>query len=110
MASLVWLTVLLPVSGLMENTIWADDAFMAISFLARMAKMTGDMSYINDAANQVIKYHKYLWCPGKTDSLSLLSYGYGRARCCSLESCQRLGFHGNCRFACSDAAESSYAS
>ena len=48
-----------------ENTIWADDAFMAISFLARMAKMTGDMSYINDAANQVIKYHKYLWCPEK---------------------------------------------
>lgn len=38
-----------------ENTIWADDAFMAISFLARMAKMTGDMNYINDAANQVIK-------------------------------------------------------
>ena len=32
-------------------------------FPARMAKMTGDMSYINDAANQVIKYHKYLWCP-----------------------------------------------
>ena len=27
--------------------------------------MTGDMSYINDAANQVIKYHKYLWCPEK---------------------------------------------
>lgn len=47
------------------NTIWADDAFMAISFLARMGKLTGDMKYIDDAANQVIKYHKYLWCPEK---------------------------------------------
>lgn len=47
------------------NTIWADDAFMAISFLARMGKMTGDRKYIDDAANQVIKYHKYLWCPEK---------------------------------------------
>ena len=26
------------------NTIWADDAFMAISFLARMGKLTGDES------------------------------------------------------------------
>lgn len=47
------------------NTIWADDAFMAISFLARMGKMTGDTKYIDDAANQVINYHKYLWCPEK---------------------------------------------
>lgn len=47
------------------NTIWADDAFMAISFLARMAKMTGDKRYMDDAANQVVKYHKYLWCPEK---------------------------------------------
>lgn len=48
-----------------ENTIWADDAFMAISFLARMGKLTGDERYITDAANQVIQYHRYLWCPEK---------------------------------------------
>lgn len=47
------------------NTVWADDAFMAISFLARMGKMTGDMRYIDDAANQIIQYNKYLWCPEK---------------------------------------------
>ncbi len=47
------------------NTIWADDAFMAISFLARMGKLTGDAKYFDDAANQVIKYHQYLWCPEK---------------------------------------------
>lgn len=44
-----------------ENTIWADDAFMAISFLCRMGQFTGDKKYFNDAANQVLKYNKYLW-------------------------------------------------
>lgn len=44
-----------------ENTIWADDLFMGISFLCRMGKMTGDVKYFDDAANQVLNYHKYLW-------------------------------------------------
>ena len=47
------------------NTIWADDSFMAISFLCRMGQFTGDTKYYTDAANQIIKYHKYLWCPEK---------------------------------------------
>lgn len=48
-----------------ENTIWADDAFMAISFLSRMGTFTGDDSYFTDAATQVLNYNKYLWCPEK---------------------------------------------
>jgi Predicted unsaturated glucuronyl hydrolase involved in regulation of bacterial surface properties, and related proteins len=48
-----------------ENTIWADDLFMALSFLCRMGKMSGDRKYFDDAANQVFNYHKYLWHPGK---------------------------------------------
>ena len=48
-----------------ENTIWADDEFMAISFLSRMGKFTGNNKYFTDAANQVLKYNKYLWCPEK---------------------------------------------
>ncbi|MDD4968480.1 MAG: glycoside hydrolase family 88 protein [Paludibacter sp.] len=48
-----------------ENTIWADDSFMAISFLSRMGQFTGDKKYFTDAANQVLKYNKYLWCPEK---------------------------------------------
>lgn len=48
-----------------ENTIWADDAFMAVSFLARMGKMTGEDRYFTDAANQILNYTKYLWCPEK---------------------------------------------
>jgi rhamnogalacturonyl hydrolase YesR len=48
-----------------ENTIWADDLFMGISFLCRMGKLTGDAKYFDDAANQVLSYTKYLWCPEK---------------------------------------------
>lgn len=48
-----------------ENTIWADDLFMGLSFLTRMGKMTGDVKYFDDAANQVLNYHKYLWHPEK---------------------------------------------
>ncbi|MFR9165455.1 MAG: glycoside hydrolase family 105 protein [Dysgonomonas sp.] len=48
-----------------ENTIWADDLFMGISFLCRMGKMTGDVKYFDDAANQVLNYTKYLWHPEK---------------------------------------------
>ena len=48
-----------------ENTIWADDLFMAVSFLCRMGKMTGNVKYFDDAANQVLNYTKYLWCPEK---------------------------------------------
>lgn len=47
------------------NTVWADDAFMALSFLVRMGEMTGDNKYFDDAANQVLNYTRYLWCPEK---------------------------------------------
>lgn len=48
-----------------ENTIWADDAFMAVSFLSRMYEFTGNRDYLDDAARQIINYHRYLWCPEK---------------------------------------------
>lgn len=44
-----------------ENTIWADDLFMSVAFLARMGKFTGDRKYFDDAVHQVKQYHKYLW-------------------------------------------------
>lgn len=42
-------------------TLWADDLFMSISFLSRMGEMTGEEKYFDDAVNQVIKFHKYLF-------------------------------------------------
>ena len=44
-----------------ENTIWADDLFMSVAFLARMGKLTGDNKYFDDAVHQVKQYYKYLW-------------------------------------------------
>ena len=48
-----------------ENTIWADDAFMAVSFISRMGEITGEKKYFDDAANQILNYTRYLWCPEK---------------------------------------------
>jgi rhamnogalacturonyl hydrolase YesR len=42
-------------------TLWADDLYMSISFLSRMGELTDDIKYFNDAAKQVINFHKYLF-------------------------------------------------
>ncbi len=48
-----------------ENTVWADDAYMALSFLVNMGAATGDTAYFTDAARQILNYTSYLWCPEK---------------------------------------------
>ncbi len=42
-------------------TIWADDLYMSVSFLARMGELTGDPRYFDDAAKQVVNFHKHLF-------------------------------------------------
>lgn len=44
-----------------EMTLWADDLYMSVPFLARMGNLTGDEKYFNDAAHQVLKFNDYLW-------------------------------------------------
>jgi unsaturated rhamnogalacturonyl hydrolase len=44
-----------------KNTIWADDLYMSIPFLARMGKLTGDAKYFDDAIKQVESFNKYLY-------------------------------------------------
>lgn len=46
-----------------HTTMWADDLYMSIPFLCRYAKMTGDAKYLDDAANQVLMFKKYLYMP-----------------------------------------------
>ena len=53
-------------------TIWADDLYMSISFLSRMGTLSGDEEYFNDAANQVINFHKYLF----NDTKGLMYHGW----------------------------------
>ena len=45
-----------------ENTIWADDLYMSVAFLARMGELTGESKYFDDAIHQIKQYHHYLWC------------------------------------------------
>jgi unsaturated rhamnogalacturonyl hydrolase len=46
-------------------TLWADDLYMGLSFLTRMGELTGDKKYFDDAAAQVINFHKYLFDANK---------------------------------------------
>ncbi|NDW19134.1 glycosyl hydrolase [Dysgonomonas sp. 216] len=48
-----------------EMTVWADDVYMSVSFLAQMGKLTGEAKYFDDAALQIINIADYLWCPEK---------------------------------------------
>lgn len=49
--------------GPQQMTIWADDLYMSVPFLARMGKFTNDKKYFEDAIRQVLNFDKYLWDP-----------------------------------------------
>ena len=42
-------------------TLWADDLYMSVPFLARVGKLTGDKKYWDDAILQIKNFSKYLW-------------------------------------------------
>lgn len=44
-----------------RNTIWADDLYMSVSFLARMYKLVDDEKYLDEAIKQVILFNEYLF-------------------------------------------------
>lgn len=44
-----------------EMTVWADDAFMATSFLTQMGKMSAQNKYFDEASKQLINIDNYLW-------------------------------------------------
>ena len=48
-----------------KMTLWADDLYMSVPFLARMAKFSGNDKYFNDAVHQVFNFTKYLWNENK---------------------------------------------
>lgn len=47
-----------------KNTLWADDLYMSVPFLARMGKITGDNRYFDDAILQIDNFNKYLYDQG----------------------------------------------
>ena len=44
-------------------TVWGDDMYMSVSFLAKMGRLTGEAKYFDFAALQVINMTDYLWDP-----------------------------------------------
>ena len=48
-----------------KMTLWADDLYMSVPFLARMGKFSGNKKYWDDAILQVKNFSKYLWDKNK---------------------------------------------
>ena len=48
-----------------KGTVWADDLYMSIAFLSRMGESSGNAGYFEDAARQVVSFHKYLFDDSK---------------------------------------------
>jgi rhamnogalacturonyl hydrolase YesR len=46
-----------------HDSVWADDAYMSVPFLAQMGALTGDSKYFDDAAAQVLDFAHYLYVP-----------------------------------------------
>ena len=44
-----------------EMTVWGDDLYMSVPFLARMGTLTGDQKYLDEAIRQVILFNEHLW-------------------------------------------------
>lgn len=62
-----------------ENTMWADDLYMSTPFLVRYARLTGDMSPLDEAAKQFLLYRKYLFMPDFKIMSHVYDFKYGQA-------------------------------
>ncbi|OPH58469.1 hypothetical protein BC351_23840 [Paenibacillus ferrarius] len=47
----------------MKDTVWCDDLYMSTPFLSKYYELTGESSYLNDAAMQFLLYKQLLFIP-----------------------------------------------
>lgn len=47
------------------ESLWADDIYMSVPFLANMGSLTGNTLYYDDAVKQILQMAKRLYVPGK---------------------------------------------
>jgi unsaturated rhamnogalacturonyl hydrolase len=47
----------------LRNSVWADDTYMSIPFLAQMGALSGDRKYFDDAAGQMLHFADHLFVP-----------------------------------------------
>ena len=45
------------------ESLWADDLYMSVPALAQMGALTGERAWFDDAARQVLQFHRQLWDP-----------------------------------------------
>lgn len=60
------------VSESMHNTMWCDDMYMSVPFLCRYAEYSGDGTYVDEAARQLLLYKSYLYM----EEIQLMSHVY----------------------------------
>jgi len=53
-------------------TLWADDLYMSVALLARLGQLTGEGRWVDDAARQVINFHRHLF----DDSVGLMRHDW----------------------------------
>ncbi len=53
-------------------TLWADDLYMGVALLARLGALTGDGRWFDDAALQVVNFHRHLF----DDSVGLMRHNW----------------------------------
>jgi rhamnogalacturonyl hydrolase YesR len=46
-----------------KNSVWGDDEYMSVPFLAQMGALTGDTKYYDDAAKQLLQISQRLFVP-----------------------------------------------
>jgi len=49
----------------LANTLWLDDLYMSVPALAQMGALTGETSYFDDAAAQVLQFARRMFVPEK---------------------------------------------
>ncbi|MFF3923913.1 glycoside hydrolase family 88/105 protein [Paenibacillus lactis] len=67
------------VSEYSADTMWADDLYMSTPFLSRYAGITGDSSYLDEAARQFLRYREYLFMPEEGVMSHVFDFKYGKA-------------------------------
>ena len=67
------------ISEYSADTMWADDLYMSTPFLSRYAEITGDSSYLDDAAHQFMRYREYLFMPEEGVMSHVFDFKYGKA-------------------------------
>ncbi|WP_342576309.1 glycoside hydrolase family 88 protein [Paenibacillus sp. FSL M8-0142] len=67
------------VSEYSADTMWADDLYMSTPFLSRYTGITGDSSYLDEAARQFLRYREYLFMPEEGVMSHVFDFKYGKA-------------------------------